>query len=170
VFRLGEAIRVDGIVVFYGYFQNETSAARHEAVMQEKLGTTPWSWKGYLLGYDTLDTTALVETVRRVHGRTWSFPYVFAPDLAYEDIPRYYREPAETFGYRTCIVPWSMIEIMPNGDVVTCRDYPDYVVGNIKDDTLLDLWNNERYQRFRAVLKSERLLPVCSRCCGLMDW
>jgi radical SAM protein with 4Fe4S-binding SPASM domain len=59
---------------------------------------------------------------------------------------------------------------MPNGDVATCRDYPDYVCGNIQDDDLLTIWNNGKYRRFRNSLKQEGLMPICSRCCGLMGW
>ena len=57
-----------------------------------------------------------------------------------------------------------------NGDVSPCRDYHDYVVGNIKDHTLTELWNSERYQAFRRSLTTEGLMPVCSRCCGLMGY
>jgi radical SAM protein with 4Fe4S-binding SPASM domain len=60
---------------------------------------------------------------------------------------------------------------MPNGDVVTCRDYPDVVVGNIKEKSILELWNNDKMRGFRNLLKEEGgLLPVCTRCQGLMGW
>ena len=59
---------------------------------------------------------------------------------------------------------------MPNGDVVTCRDYSDYVTGNIEENSITEIWNNEKYQNFRNVLKDEKLLPICSRCCGLMGF
>jgi radical SAM protein with 4Fe4S-binding SPASM domain len=59
---------------------------------------------------------------------------------------------------------------MPNGDVATCRDYPDYVCGNIQKQGLLEIWNNDRYRKFRESLKNDGLLPICSRCCGLMGW
>jgi radical SAM protein with 4Fe4S-binding SPASM domain len=60
---------------------------------------------------------------------------------------------------------------MPNGDVAPCRDYPDYVVGNIKEDSILDIFNNGRYRKFRQALKDMGgLFPICARCCGLMGW
>ena len=163
-------VQADGLVAYYGYFQTEESARRYEALMQEKLDTTPVSQTGWIWSYDGIETDALVETVKRTRSKRYSFPYLFAPELRYEDIPRYYREHANTFGYGRCVSPWVMTEIMPNGDVATCRDYPDYVVDNIKEDSILNIWNSERYRKFRAVLKEEGLLPICSRCCGLMDW
>jgi radical SAM protein with 4Fe4S-binding SPASM domain len=51
-----------------------------------------------------------------------------------------------------------------------CRDYHDYVVGNIKEATITELWNSPAYVRFRHSLATEGLMPACSRCCGLMGY
>jgi len=170
VFEIGEEIQADGLVAYYAWFQTEDSCSRHEAIMREKLDTTPVSQRGWIWGYDAIDTDALMDSVRRIESRQWDFPYLFSPELKHGEISRYYQDHAYMFGYGKCVAPWTTIEIMPNGDVATCRDYPDYVVGNIKDSSIRDIWNGERYRRFRAVLKEERLLPICSRCCQLMGW
>ncbi len=170
VFQIAEDIHIDGLVAYYAWFQTEESCGRHETIMQEKLDTKPISPRGWIWNYDQIDTDALVHSVKRIKSRKWTFPYLFAPQLEYEDIPRYYREHGNLFGYRKCVNPWTIIEIMPNGDVATCRDYPDYVVGNIKEDNILNIWNNERYRKFRTVLKKEGIFPICSRCCELMGW
>jgi radical SAM protein with 4Fe4S-binding SPASM domain len=93
---------------------------------------------------------------------------MFLPDLAEEEIPVYYREHSNTFGHHRCLFPWIAVEILPNGDVSTCVDYQDYIVGNIKTDSLIDIWNNDRYRKFRTELKEAGLLSICSRCCGLL--
>ena len=36
VFEIGEELQIDGLEVFYGYFQTEESCRLHEALMQEK--------------------------------------------------------------------------------------------------------------------------------------
>jgi len=43
-------------------------------------------------------------------------------------------------------------------------------VGNVKTATLSELWNSERYVAFRRSLTTKGLMPVCSRCCGLMGY
>ena len=171
VFDLGEELRVDGVLVNYGWFQAPESGYHYIHVMQEKLDTTPWSWKGWLWDVHAIDANLLTDSVKRIKARTYRFSYKFFPDLAYKDIPRYYGEHARTFGRRKCVVPWVKAEIMPNGDVVMCGEYPDYVVGNIKEENLLDIWNSERARKFRRILKGEGgLLPVCARCPSLMGW
>ncbi len=166
VFEIGEELKADRLTTSYGWFQTPESCELHDAVMEEKLDTTPVSHRGWLWSYQQIDTAALVRSVRGIRSRQWTFPYVFLPELSYDEIPRYYTEHANTFGRDKCLFPWSVVEILPNGDVVTCGGYPDYKAGNIQEQGILEIWNNERYQKFRCVIKDE-LLPVCSRCCGL---
>jgi radical SAM protein with 4Fe4S-binding SPASM domain len=160
---------VDLLTYYYSWFTNEENGHRHEEDMQRRFDVTPEAWKGYLF-FQGLDTEALRAEVRSIRARRWPFPLLFIPDLADEEIPEYFGDPTRLFGYGKCIQPWLVTEIMPNGDVATCRDYPDYVCGNIQKDPLLTIWNNDRYRRFRNSLRDDGLMPICSRCCGLMGW
>jgi len=171
IFDVGEELGIDLMLLYYAWFTTEEIGHRHEAVMQQRLGITPKAWKGYLWSFDEIDPGSVVESVRQIRSKKYSFPYLLIPDLGYEDIPRYYQEPANTFGYERCVYPWMATDIMPNGDVAPCRDYPDYVVGNIKEDSIINIFNGERYRKFRTALKEAGgLFPICARCCGLMGW
>jgi hypothetical protein len=35
---------------------------------------------------------------------------------------------------------------------------------------LPEIFNGERFRHFRRVLKENKLLPICGRCCGLMGF
>jgi len=165
----GASRGIDLLTYYYSWFTNEENGHEHERVMQERFDVTPGSWKGYLF-FRGLDTARLQDEVHSIKSRKWPFPVMFIPDLAREDIPKYYGDPTTLFGYGHCIQPWIVAEVMPNGDVATCRDYPDYVCGNLQRDSLLEIWNNERYKAFRNSLRDDGLLPICARCCGLMGW
>jgi radical SAM protein with 4Fe4S-binding SPASM domain len=110
----------------------------------------------------------VIGSYNRVESKVWSFPYAWMPNLTVDEIPRYYTEHENTFGSTRCICPWSVVDILPNGDVATCVDIPDYVAGNIRENGIMEIWNNERYKRFRAVVKEEGHLPACTRCSGLI--
>jgi radical SAM protein with 4Fe4S-binding SPASM domain len=168
IFEVGEEVGADWVSASYAWYQTEESCRQHEAVMSEKLDTIPQSQRGWLWNYNEIDTEVLTETVRRIKNRPWPFSYVFMPELSYDEIPVYYRDHSKLFRAKKCLVPWSVVEILANGDVTTCGDYPDYIVGNIKESSILDLWNNERYKKFRTCLQNDGLLPVCTRCCGLL--
>ena len=62
------------------------------------------------------------------------------------------------------------MEIDSNGDVSLCRDYHDYIIGNIKNDSVMDMWNNDKAQKFRSSISTEGPMPVGRRCCGLMGY
>lgn len=170
IFAEAEKIGADCIVVYYSWFTSEEVGRRHTHIMESRLDTTPTAWKGYLFDHD-VDTDALKASLGRVRARTWPFPSIFIPDLKDGQLSEYYRKPEEFFGYGPCTAPWTNVEIMPDGSVTPCRDYPDYVVGNIREQPLEDIWNGERFIRFRQALQeSGGTFPICARCCGLMGW
>ncbi len=168
IYELGDDLGIDGMLSWYGWYQTADSGARQTVLLQEKMNITPWSWKGWLWSAQEINPDVVVRSVQRLKSRKWTFPYVFFPDLKDEQVPVYYRDHHNTFGYHQCRAPWTMCEIMPNGDVVTCRDYPDIITGNIKNDSILNIWNGQRSRDFRLMLKNDGLMPICSKCQGLM--
>jgi len=95
---------------------------------------------------------------------------LFPPLHNEQDLRRYYTDHTATFGYDECVSVFMSAEVTASGDVSFCRDYPDYVVGNLGAHTLPELWNGERARRFRSSLAQQGLMPVCRRCCGLMGY
>jgi len=73
------------------------------------------------------------------------------------------------YGY--CHNPWTSFVISWNGDcTICCTDY-DLVnnMGNIKENTLLEIWNSEKMQMVRTAMNKHKLiLPFCRRCKALM--
>ena len=51
-----------------------------------------------------------------------------------------------------------------NGDIIPCQFLTHCVLGNIKKDSLEDIWRSELYQKLRRTIK--KMYPkVCMRCC-----
>jgi len=65
-----------------------------------------------------------------------------------------------------CENPIELITIRHNGDVVACcYDIASaYVLGNIKEDRIERIWNNERYRALRRSIRSRKYLPLCQNC------
>jgi len=67
-----------------------------------------------------------------------------------------------------CSMPFIQMIVRYNGDVVLCcNDYrSDVVMGSVKDDRLLDIWNNEKFAEYRHELGMCRrsCLELCSEC------
>jgi MoaA/NifB/PqqE/SkfB family radical SAM enzyme len=73
-----------------------------------------------------------------------------------------------------CQRPWSLSYVTANGNVLPCcispwvaRDYGELVLGNAVAQPFGEVWNGERYQRFRARFESDTPPDAC-RGCGLL--
>ena len=78
-------------------------------------------------------------------------------------IVNYYSSKPNLKNY-TCRQPWQKLMIQPNGDPMPCVLVKE---GNLKTDTVSDVWNRKVVQDFRRVLKQEEVFPICFGCCAL---
>ena len=63
-----------------------------------------------------------------------------------------------------CLSPFNQVYLRGNGDVELCHGY---ILGNIKENSLFDLWNSPQTKRFQQYIKTHHLIPACFRCCSL---
>ncbi len=171
-FNEAEKLGVDGITVYYSWFTREWIGEKHTQIAYEKMGVKPFAWKGYVRDTTVLNFDKIAQQVKEIKSGKFKTPILFVPDLKPEQISKYYMEPENFFGYKKCISPWFQLDIMPNGDTVTCRDHPDFITGNIMESSILEIYNNEKHRKFRRALRSceNGVFPICSRCCGLMGY
>lgn len=166
--------RVDMFVFYLSWWIDEADAAAHEQDFSRRFGSKPTLHRGWIGQWKADDHTGLAGQIEALLSRSrepGAVPVTFIPFLRGEEaLAAYYTNHRERFGYDQCISIFQVIEVNSNGDVSPCRDYHDYVVGNVKTTTLSELWNSERYLAFRRSLATEGLMPVCSRCCGLMGY
>jgi len=166
--------RVDVSVFYLSWWIDEAGAQAHDRDFSRRFGFhphCPWGWLGDWKPEDYKELDRQLNLLQEL-SKPWSAPpVVFIPSiLGEENLRTYYTDHQERFGYNQCVSIYQVVEIDSNGDLSPCRDYHDYVVGNIKNNTITELWNSERYQAFRRSLATEGLMPVCSRCCGLMGY
>jgi radical SAM protein with 4Fe4S-binding SPASM domain len=73
------------------------------------------------------------------------------------------------FGH--CPIPFSVASILHNGDVLMCvHDWGrKEIVGNLRDNTLAEVWNGDRMREIRSLVSQRRYdeVPAC-RNCGLV--
>mgnify|MGYP000114963733 CR=1 FL=1 len=71
-----------------------------------------------------------------------------------------------------CNAPWDVVGVRWDGEVVACiYDFDSrYVIGNVKEQSLKEIWNSERMINFRKSIyeqefkKVEQNGPLCSEC------
>jgi len=170
-FEIGKKLNPDVMVIYLSWFTSEEIGKKQTKILQENLGITPFTWKSYVTNFSEEEAKLFQESISKIKKKKWPFEYMVIPNIKDKDIAKYYLNSSEMFGYAKCVAPFIMVDIMPNGDVTTCRDFIDVKVGNITEKPLLDIWNDEEFVKFRKLLiENKGLLPQCSRCCGLMGF
>ncbi len=165
---------VDLCVFYLSWWIDEPAARSHDRDFAARFGFAPRLHRGWLGDWRPKDYAALSRELEALlaRARPWGRPpVILIPHLTGpEDLRRYFTEHGARFGFEQCVSIFQVAEVDSNGDVSPCRDYHDYVVGNLKEATLTELWNAPAYRRFRQSLATRGLMPVCSRCCGLMGY
>lgn len=161
--------------VFYpAWWIDEQGADAHAKDFERRFGFAPQLHRGWIGGWTPDDYEALNKQLMELKKRSkekGAPPVIILPDITgVDNLKSYYTDHNDTFGYNRCLSIFQVVEIDSNGDISPCRDYHDYIVGNVKENTITELWNSDKFSTFRKSLVSDGLMPVCSRCCGLMGY
>jgi radical SAM protein with 4Fe4S-binding SPASM domain len=66
-----------------------------------------------------------------------------------------------------CLQPFTTMEFTPNGDVFTCcPPWIKFNIGNIRDNTLVEIWNSEKAKIIRNKIYTREWQAVCNPDCG----
>ena len=171
LFETVDGLSPDGMILYLSWFTTQEIGERHADILMEEMGVDANTWRSYIGQNTEIDTDRLKADLQRLGKKKFSFDWFPVPFIDSDQLEPYYKTPEDFLGYGPCVAPYLMVDVMPNGDVTTCRDYIDVKVGNITETPLLEIWNNDRFREFRQLLHRQGgTLPQCSRCCGLMGF
>lgn len=158
---------VDRIFLVLGTFTTVALGEQYAREMKESFQCDPSSWQGFVNCLGKIDP----EKIARVYLRIKNGEYkkkitIFPPLPSVDDIDTYYEHPEEHFGWveKCCWKPWFGVDVRANGDVAVCNDWPDYLVGNVRNESLATIWNGEKMHTFRKYLMSGKDFAICMRC------
>ena len=143
-------------------FTTEKMGSEYEKIMRDNFGCNGDSWKWF---YNRIPQhPEKNKEIEYILGKLEGKPKVtFIVSAIDESIDEAFSE--NYFIPKTkCEFPDYSVTILPNGDVTYCTDFPDLIVGNIKNETLSDIFNNNISESFRRYICENGNLPICSRC------
>ncbi|HJZ13082.1 MAG TPA: radical SAM protein [Acidobacteriota bacterium] len=111
-----------------------------------------------------IDAHALREACRelqRLSDRASVTKVRFNPIMPIDDIVDHYQNTPDLEHF-TCRVVWSTMHIGPYGDVFPCYSYN---MGNVRKNTLMQIWNGDKYKQFRKQLQKAGIFRGCIGCC-----
>ena len=167
--KLSEAskeYKIDLHIYNLGTYTNDNIVATQKKFMKEKLDTDIDCLESYNTGYNLgIDGQKLYKILYETQEKNFGHPVLTVPTLNPEKTHTYYSE-LETPVRNHCVVPWCQLNVNYNGDVHFCADYPDFILGNIKDQHIKEIYNGDRANQFRKVLRESEggMFPGCLRC------
>jgi len=170
VVRAAREFKLSWHMINLGTYTNAAVAEKQRRFMLETFGVRVNGMEGFANGYNEgIDGRRFAEILARVQELDFGYPIITVPVTGARQIDRYYNE-LETPVRDHCICPWVHTDIDYNGDVHFCVDYPEYILGNIKEESFFSIYNNEKAVFFRQTLKKnpDGIFPGCTRCYQLM--
>ena len=157
---------IDLHMVNLGTYTNDNIVATQRTFMREKLDTDIDCLESYNTGYNlNIDGEKLHGILKDIQDNDYGHPIITVPTLNPEKTHTYYAE-LETPVRNHCIVPWCQANVNYNGDVHFCADYPDYILGNITQQSFKEIYNGDRANKFRKAIHACEggMFPGCLRC------
>lgn len=154
--------------IHHQWYVSPNELTAHQSIVNQKLGCRAAGAAGHLVPSSRIlnpDTLAGEIETLRCEPKVKMFP-----DLDYNDILNYYSESPRI--RKRCIAPLLGAVIKPDGNVTFCPDewIDGYVLGNIRDHSFQEIWNNEKARKFRAVLIREKHFEGCNRCSWMYSY
>jgi radical SAM protein with 4Fe4S-binding SPASM domain len=155
------ALGADWILINLQWFLTPQQAARYAEVLKKEYDVVPRSHTGFLSAYD-IDRNEFIRQCEKIRAERWPLQissYLKSP----EDIGVYLDSPEVNQYNRFCYKEWMRMDVLPDGRVTPCIQYPDITFGSLKEHSVRDIWNCDAFERFRKRI-GEEPLPVCGRC------
>jgi radical SAM protein with 4Fe4S-binding SPASM domain len=152
---------VDWILLNPGWFIDAKQARDYEGVLQREFGVTPKTHLGYLREYD-YDKAEFQRQLSRIWSRRW--PIQIASHLKEPEwVQDFIDEPAKLLGTRNCYKQWLRLDVLPDGRVTPCVQFPDLHVGDLKTQSVEEVWHGVENRKFQKFI-SGGPLPICAKC------
>ena len=155
---------VDWILLNPGWFLSESQARNYEEFMRRHFDIEPTTHRGYMRRYD-YDTADFQRQLERIKSRTW--PIQIASHIKEPEwVQDFVDHPEAILGNRLCYKQWLRIDVLPDGRVAPCVQFPDLTVGDLTIESVDAVWNGPQNRRFQKVAYREPL-PICAKCNNL---
>jgi len=168
--------KIDWVTIQMQNFLTESMGKSYAKFLRAEFGiSSDKYWKAMVRSpedFANIDTEELSRQVKSVIAKLGAIHknyMLLPPTFSIVNIKAYLGAKWEemTDVYKTCLSPLISIDITASGDVAPCHIFYDLVLGNLNEKTISDIWNGDKFQKFRSYFSQNNLLPICSGCCIL---
>jgi radical SAM protein with 4Fe4S-binding SPASM domain len=165
-----EAKGVDTVYLsFLWYLSDQTSGkmdryfADHLSFLPIKESKPSWYAYKYKLNPDLIDP--LITELNRVNNRTWKVKLRYNPAVGIDEIKDFILGSDKPAQSKTkCLAIKNRMDIFPGGEVVSCKFFPEFSVGDLATESVQAVWHSDKFTKVRSAVDTCGLMPVCSKC------
>ncbi|WP_426446099.1 radical SAM protein [Paenibacillus sp. S-38] len=167
-----ESLKLDLVILCFPWYISKETSLEMDGYFAEKFS---WlrkleeqhiaSWHAFKYQMSAERVHELVGELTRINERVWNIRVRYQPGLDYDEIQQFIRGEAMTSRCATtCLALSTRVDVGPTGDVTACKFFSEFTVGNLKERSLMDIWESQDYERIREIINVEGLTPACSKC------
>ena len=169
--EFAEGLGVDSLYLVYPWYIPPTVANQMDAYYTENfswLNDLPLlgkaSWHSYTYHIDPEKVEVLREQIHKVNLRPWNIRLRYQPGLEADEFYAFVSGSDQPGQKRTqCLSISNRMDVLADGSVCSCKLFPEFSVGNLYDEGVVDIWRGEKFGRVRETIH-EGLTPICSKC------
>jgi MoaA/NifB/PqqE/SkfB family radical SAM enzyme len=155
---------VDRLNFVYMSFVTEDMAREHNALWGNKYRASV-NCLNEETQPDRVDVEVLYDQIQAVKAKDKKHRRVtFLPDFNLDQLRTYFYEPDKFMGHSRCMVNWFIAEIIASGEVIPYTRCYYVPLGNINEQSFMEIWNGEKAQAWRQDLRKYKRFPACTRC------
>jgi sulfatase maturation enzyme AslB (radical SAM superfamily) len=174
-----EKLGVDSLYIGYPWYINKQSAVNMDFFYNNSLQfisneinelqfingqKSLKSWHTYTYHLNPLNINSIKSEIKKINNKIWKMRLRFQPAVEMYEVEQYILGSEKSIQNKTkCLALSTRIDIRSNGLVIACQPFPELIMGDLHNDSLLNIWHGEKFQKMRNAL-SKGLSPVCSRC------
>ena len=161
--NVAKDLDIKEVTLSLAYYFDANVGKEYELAFKNKFGLDAISWRGFFKNERNMDYELLIKNINEVLHNNNDVRFSVFPSINDKSIQDWFKDTNIPVSYDRCYSPWYMVNVMPNGDVNFCCDFGDYIIGNITQEPLLDMWFNNKALKFREEIMNERF-SICKRC------
>jgi len=160
---------VDTVYISFPWYVSAETCSKMDRYFAERfswdIGRGKPSWYSYSFRIDPQLIDMLNAEIARIDAASWRLKLRYNPRLDPSDMTPFIAgsdRPAQ--GRTRCNAIRTRLDVFPNADVVSCKFFPEFRVGNLKEQDLDEVWRGPRFDQVRETVSTCGLMPVCAKC------
>jgi radical SAM protein with 4Fe4S-binding SPASM domain len=163
---------VETLYLSYPWFISPETASKMDAYVATHfplmtLRTMPKtaSWHAYTFTLSPGAIAGLRDDLARIARERWRIKLHHKPELDLTELEEFLSGTDRPAGGRTrCHALRSRLDVLPSGEAVSCKFFPEFTMGNLGRSDVASVWHGQRFEKMRSTVHTCGLMPVCSKC------